>query len=64
MFSLILSVSSKNFKNFDNLNKIFKDLLNSLDNMISYSINSSTIILSTPISILDPINIEKSKKKK
>ena len=61
--SSILSASPKNFENFDNFDKIFKDSLNSLDNIIPYSINPSTITLSTLIPILDPINIEKSKKK-
>ena len=59
----------ENFKNFENFDNIFKDLLNSLDNIIPSiinpsTINPSTITLLTPISILDPINIEKSKKKK
>ena len=65
--SLIFSASSENFENFENFknfDKIFEDLLNSLDNIIPYSINPSIIPLLTPTSILDSINIEKSKKKK
>ena len=64
--SPILSASPenfKNFKNFENFDKIFEDSLNSLNNIIPYSINPSTITLSTLTSILDLINIEKSKKK-
>ena len=61
--SPLLSASPENFENFENFNKIFENSLNSLNNIIPYSINPSTITLSTPISILDPINIEESKKK-
>ena len=61
--SPILSASPENFENFENFDKIFEDSLNSLDNIIPYSINPSTITLLTLIPILDLINIEKSKKK-